>query len=356
MAKYEVFIPAALASEFNVTLKVDADNWTAALKSGLKRLGEHGTQVVNVMVDVMDDNSIHVTDTSSGRVFRIKELQAVVAPTAEPIPLTAPGAAPIPLSASAAAPVPLTTPAPIPLSTPAAATQRAKPVSKPPPESPRVTKPEKIFAEPMPLSSKPAESPRARRDESLARRVEEVSKPSEAVSGPIGRTKEELQAEDVLSELFERTQEAFGRKKEEGLYFLLDLALEKIQTDAGSIFVSDLATSNLQLASARGPKANELLKMKLRLPVGVGVVGFCVQEAVGLAISDTQKDPRFFRNVSEKIGYPTQSILCAPMISGGRTFGCIEILNRKGSSHFTSAELAILSYIAHQAAKYLEQM
>ena len=85
------------------------------------------------------------------------------------------------------------------------------------------------------------------------------------------------------------------------------------------------------------------------------IVGFCAQEAVSLAISDTEKDPRFFKAVSQKIGYATRSILCAPMVSGGRTFGCIEVINKRGSSHFTDHELAVLAYVAHQGAKYLEQ-
>jgi len=159
----------------------------------------------------------------------------------------------------------------------------------------------------------------------------------------------------VLSDLFERTQEAFGLDEKEGLAFLLDLALEKIPAESGSVFISDFGDNVLALASARGPKAAELERLGLRMPVGVGIVGFCAQEAVSLAISDTEKDPRFYKNVSQKLGYDTRSILCAPMVSGGRTFGCIEVINKKGTSHFTDAEVAILAYVAHQGAKYLEQ-
>ena len=57
-----------------MTLKVGAENWMAALKAGLQKLGEQGTVSQNVMVDIQDDNSIHVTEANSGRVFRIREL------------------------------------------------------------------------------------------------------------------------------------------------------------------------------------------------------------------------------------------------------------------------------------------
>ncbi|MER2563190.1 MAG: hypothetical protein ABTQ32_20850, partial [Myxococcaceae bacterium] len=74
MPKYEVHIPAADQGGFNITLKVNADNWMAALKAGMQKLGEQGSVSSNVMVDVQEDQSIHITDNMSGRVFRIREL------------------------------------------------------------------------------------------------------------------------------------------------------------------------------------------------------------------------------------------------------------------------------------------
>src|SRR5438874_1950838 len=83
MAKFEVHIPAADARGIAMTLKVSADNWMSALKAGMTKLGEQGSSVQNVMVDIQEDNSIHVTESRSGRVFRIRELteeEAAAAP------------------------------------------------------------------------------------------------------------------------------------------------------------------------------------------------------------------------------------------------------------------------------------
>jgi hypothetical protein len=267
MPKYEVFVPSS-KKDRSITLMIDAENWMAALKSGLQNLGEHKTNS-GVMVDIMGDNSIHITDTSSGRVFRIRTIDENVTQL------------PTPLSPSAATSI------------------------------------------------------------------------SQSIDSPIGRKPVEQNIEEILCELFERTQEVFDMSKMPGMGFLLDLALEKIPADSGSIFVSDSAKNDLELIVARGPKSHELDKLKLRLPVGVGIVGFCVQEAVCLAISNTEKDPRFYREVSKKLGYATKSILCAPMVFDGQVFGCIEVINKKDSPHFADSELAILSYIAHQGAKYL---
>lgn len=406
MAKYEVFLPAAREGDFNLTLKVEAENWMAALKAGLKKLGEQGAQVANLLVDIMEDNSIHVTDSSSGRVFRIKELEEEA-----PAPIKLETPAPIPLKADlpgSDAPTPKDLPAidlpPAPEPARPAPAKPAKPEKKaaPPPapapvEKPRPRPPERPAEKPQ-ASHPPAEPPRARptgekpvaapaaphrserptvkegakpkpekkpapapvpavlRDTANALSVQQIDRPSQPVAGPIGRTRTQTSIEDVLSDLFERTQEAFGLEEKSGLGFLLDLALEKIPAESGSVFVADMAGNDLALSSARGPKAKELERLKLRMPVGVGIVGFCAQEAVSLAISDTEKDPRFFRNVSERLGYDTKSILCAPMVSGGRTFGCIEVINKKGTSHFSDTEVAILAYVAHQGAKYLEQL
>src|SRR5262245_54923048 len=92
MPKFEVHIPAADAQSLNVTLRVDADHWMAALKTGLHKLGAQGSSVQNVLVDIQDDNSVHITEAQSGRVFRIRELsgeEAASAPvkrSANPIP------------------------------------------------------------------------------------------------------------------------------------------------------------------------------------------------------------------------------------------------------------------------------
>lgn len=371
MATYEVFLPASKEGDFNLTLQVQADTWMAALKAGLKKLGEQGAPVASLLVDVTEDNSIHVTDTAGGRVFRIKELEGAHPPA--PIPLTK-----VPPPAWQAglalgerlpgdeAPTPIETPVfEPPAATPAQGHVKAPPPSAKPAASARAPASQQRVANVAQAPVKPAEParPGARADvphaasggPAEAIHIEQIEHPSQPITGTIGRARSSAQVEDVLADLFERTQDVFALDREKGLAYLLDLALQRIPAESGSVFVADFAANGLELKAARGPKASELQRMKLRLPLGVGIVGFCAQEAVSLAISDTEKDPRFYRAVSRKIGYETRSILCAPMVSDGRTFGCIEVINKKGTSQFTQNELAILAYVAHQGAKYLKQ-
>jgi len=261
MPRFEVFCPAAPpALAADVTLRIEAEHWLAALKAGLLKVG--GPQpAAHVLCDVQADGSIHVSDPRGGGVFRIQELGA----------------------------------------------ERA--------------------AEVVPAAAAP---------------------------GRIGGPPRPPSAEDVLAELFDRVAELAGqRDRSAALGFLLHLAMEKVDAEAGSVFSARLGGRELELAVARGPRAKELLALRVAVPVGVGIVGFCAQEDVCLAISDAEKDPRFHRAVSDAIGYETRSLLCAPIAQKGQVLGALEVLNKRGGRPFDAADLAVLSYLAHQATMVL---
>lgn len=391
MPKFEVHIPAAEEGGFNVTLKVDADNWMAALKAGMTRLGEQGSTVQNVMVDMQDDGSIHVTEPLSNRVFRIRELteaEAAKATVKRPSQIRPPPAASAPPPA-AAPPAPEPPPA-----APEPTVQEAK--TAPLPQDDESNRKTLVGVPPLDLpearpspgpatdkvyrhdlkapksdtrstvvegktSKKPVSKPG---NKSSPRLVEELEHPTLPVNKPIGRPRPKTvsglpapvapNVEDMLADVFERVQEIHGKKTvEEALYFVLDLALEKVPADAGSVFRADSGSGDLTFAAARGPAAKELLASKLTVPAGEGIAGFCSTEGVSVALSDVQKDPRYYATIANKVDYTTKSIVCSPMMTHGRSFGCIQLLNRKAGSNFAEHEVGLVSYLAHQAALYL---
>lgn len=400
MAKFEVYIPASEPGGFNLTLKVGADNWMAALKAGMQKLGEQGAVSQNVMVDIQDDNSIHVTEAASGRVFRIRELSeeearsaqvkrpsqirtAPVAPEKPPFQSsrsevkTEPG-----LQAVAPPPPPLAKAPPektAPIGRPAP--EKTEPVGQPLPEKkPVPPSQEAKTLPPTPMAALDRdrtvtsldEPPPPRRVKSSPSQilrgrvevvdVEELVQPVKPVTGSIGRVKsvpptgksQRQMTEDLLAEVFMRVVEIDKlAAPQDAAKFVLDLALEKIPCEAGSVLRADGATGDLSFLQAYGPKAKDLMGGKIVIPAGTGIAGFCAAEGVSVAVSDAEKDPRFYAAVGERVGFQTRSMLCAPMMTHGRSFGCVQLINRKGGPQFQEYEVGLLAYLAHQAALYM---
>ena len=166
-----------------------------------------------------------------------------------------------------------------------------------------------------------------------------------------------VRPDDVLAELFERVGglERQGDRAS-GLGFLLELAMEKTDGEAGSVFLSRLGGRELEFAVVRGPRSREIQRLGLSVPAGHGIVGFCVREDVALAVSDPERDPRFHRAVSQAIGYGTRSLLCAPIARRGVVLGALEVLNKRGGRPFDAVDLAVVGYLAHQAAALLARL
>ncbi len=392
MPKYEVHIPAAIQGGFNMTLKVTADNWMAALKAGMKKLGEQGTVSANVMVDMQDDGSIHVTDPVNSRVFRIRELsedeaaKAQVKRASQIRPAvsrradlkTDPG---LPddgkTLVGGVEPVKpgeqSTAPAFDPNKTMPSLEKVAAPVSveaakKPEPSKEEAKKKGADKTADLPVKPQRSASPSrvgaksSPRIEVKEEDVEELEHPVRPVTAPIGRQRasgsvspsEKQTAEDVLTDVFMRVTELGSMKEiEEAMQFILDLAVDKVPCEAASVLRADLATGDLTFVVAKGPKSKELLKSKVVIPAGTGIAGFCSFEGVSVAVSDVEKDPRFYSGVGEKIDYETKSLLCAPMMTHGRSFGCLQLINRKGGPQFAEHEVGVLAYLSHQAALFL---
>jgi hypothetical protein len=350
MPRYEVHIPGAQPGGLTVTFRVDAPNWMQALKTGFLKLGESGLVVHNVLVDVAEDGSLHVTEGGSGRVFRIRELTEEEAASQSNVKTPAPG------YDASSAPTQVLSPAML---------AELRSASQPAPPPPGALEPTLLGARPLPAPDRPV-SRSAPRPTPLstpavtAPLIQELTEPTHPVRGAIGRPRPPpppREMEDVLAEVFDRVQGVYQfREAAPGLYYLLDLALEKIPAEAGSVFSSELITGALRFVAVRGPKAKEILATRTVIPAGQGIAGFCTTEGVSVALSDVHRDPRWYSAIADRLQYETRSLLCAPMVSSGRAYGCLELINRTPSASFTDQEVGLLSYIAHQGALFLHAL
>ncbi len=390
MVWFEVFIPGRGGDAINVTLTVEAPNWIGALRTGLKNLGEGHDAIANVMCDVKEDNSIHVTEVATQRVFRLREVpapapssssQARVSTMDMQRPITIP---PPTSPATPAAPAPSQRVAPEVGTTPAIGktlTQFSVPITgfpTPPrsgpvaPLSPRArTEPESPAVEVQPpaqapLRAEPAPPPRRTTGQFQTGpqpmgRHESAKQPTDP---QIGRAPSslapapKLRVDDAIADVFEATQGLLSARRlsvEQVADLLLDLALAKIPADAGSFYTADVNGHELRFVAVRGPKADAIKRTGLSVPVGQGIIGFCAQEGVCLCVSDIQNDPRYFAAIADAVGYQPKDTLCASAEKDGRLFGAIQLLNSK-SGGFDATEMEVLRYLSLTAAEMLERI
>ncbi|WP_298408409.1 GAF domain-containing protein [uncultured Chloroflexus sp.] len=125
------------------------------------------------------------------------------------------------------------------------------------------------------------------------------------------------------------------------------LVMEKInqffRVDAGSLLMLDEETGELVFVMTLEEGQEKLVGM--RIPPGLGIAGYVARTQQYAIVHDPDNDPRFYREVSEGIGYDVKSILCVPIVVKGRTIGVIELLNKR-SGHFTEEEAIRLNRMA----------
>ena len=374
MAKFLVYIPSPMSGMPNLQIKVEAENWISALQIGRQKVGEKSDLGSNIMCDFKEDGSVEVTDPNTGRAFSIKEIEEQAAPATQPVPQAAPQPQVPPVQAAPQpqpAPVKMVEPATPP---PAAPKAQAAPAPQPPAASPKPAAPApavtpKEEKKTPPVAPTIKMEPKAgevvtQKPQKQAIQYQPVEKPKKAEgnieeikevqeSKQVGRRDTNLSAniESIMTSLFTEVFEVYNNanSREDAANFMLDLALKRVGAEAGSVLYADLSETELSFIATRGPKSEELKKFKV--PIGKGIVGFCVDLGVSLAISDVSKDKRWFDKISKSIGFPTKSILCSPIQYEGQTIGAIELINKKGSNSFSVDDLSILNYIAHETAE-----
>ena len=121
---------------------------------------------------------------------------------------------------------------------------------------------------------------------------------------------------------------------------VIELVVEKIRqlipSEAWSLLMVDEEKQELVFEAALGAKGKEVTA--LRPKIGEGVAGWVAETGKPAIVNDVKRDPRFAPHVDAKTSFETRSILCAPLVSRGRTIGVLEILNKRGGN-FTKTDL-----------------
>lgn len=199
-----------------------------------------------------------------------------------------------------------------------------------------------------------------RKKEASAAKISETQKLSrpkvkgETIETRLGQKVSGPDTVEFLSDAFDAIGDLFSiSNPQKAVEFVLDQALRKVPSEAGSILFNDVGKRQLTFWATRGPKAEKLAGKSL--PYGKGIAGYCVSKSVSLAIPDVSQDPRWDPTISEAVSYETRSILCAPLFFEGRCYGALQLLNRKSDSSFSRRELSVTNYLAEQLARWLNE-
>lgn len=387
MANYEVFIPAKPGTDGeSVFVEVEASSWLLALRSGMQKVGEQGDSLASVMCENHPDGTIVVKDPSSRRMFRIKQINGDLSEAdcckaekkqqeedAEAARLREEALAAAKAEIEAKKRYEET------LAKQKEAEERARKEREEEIKAEQEAEKRKIQQE----AAKAAVQASIERANAQREFVEKEKKSKEAkrkaaesatgtsteikvtrtemsldeVNANVGETAdvaEVIDVEGILADLFMETMDVLSMNKDDAINFVLDLAMDKIKAEAGSVILSDINSilSDLYFAAARGRVASEL--SDLRIPRGKGIVGFSVSAGCTLAVSDANQNPNYYKNVSEKTGFDSRSILCVPIQGGERTFGAIEIVNKNGSNQWTPGEVSIVKFLADKLGERLD--
>jgi len=166
-------------------------------------------------------------------------------------------------------------------------------------------------------------------------RPEEVTKQvAEMLPGQFTRFLEDLtvEARQLLEVLTLGTDEAFELMLAQMLEVLTLKVGQLLDADRVSLFLGDDATGELlsMVAQADGGKP-----LTIRIPATSGIAGHVYQTGEMLNVADAYESPLFNREVDQRTGYRTKSVLCMPIVDrAGRRFAVITLLNKRGAPRF----------------------
>jgi hypothetical protein len=106
----------------------------------------------------------------------------------------------------------------------------------------------------------------------------------------------------------------------------LQILLDLVKCDAGSVLFATYGMDALQFIAAAGPEAAKL--REVTVPVDRSIAGFAFRSGFSFVVQDAMADDRHMKTVDGITGYKTRSLLVVPIRSTeGFNYGCIELLN-----------------------------
>ena len=132
------------------------------------------------------------------------------------------------------------------------------------------------------------------------------------------------------------------------LELIIATATQMMKARASSLLLLDEKTKRLYFKVATGEKKREVKEYEVKL--GQGIAGRVAQEGTPLLIQDVRKDPRWYSNISDSLGFETRSIACVPMKVDGKIIGVVQIIDKADGGAIERRDMKTLEVFAELAA------
>ncbi len=113
---------------------------------------------------------------------------------------------------------------------------------------------------------------------------------------------------------------------EEVLHLAIKQIHESWDVEVASLWWLDRSRQTLSVLANIGTTTDVL--SKLEVPVGQGFVGTVADSGKGIYSNDVTNHPLHYRNVDNRTGFRTQSILCVPLMFRGQVVGALQLINK----------------------------
>ncbi len=133
---------------------------------------------------------------------------------------------------------------------------------------------------------------------------------------------------------------------------LLDLIINTAQrvmdAKAGSLLLLDSKADKLTFKVATGTKKDVIRDYEVE--IGQGIAGTVAQTGEPLLVPDVNSDERWYRDISEAIGFETRSIACVPMKKDGEILGVMQVVDKRDGQPLQENDMILLKVYADLAA------
>ncbi|XP_063909612.1 cAMP and cAMP-inhibited cGMP 3',5'-cyclic phosphodiesterase 10A-like isoform X2 [Zophobas morio] len=134
-----------------------------------------------------------------------------------------------------------------------------------------------------------------------------------------------VQMEKMISDVVRFAKETLGAER--GSFFIIDKENEEL--------VADLFDEGIDDHDTGLHKKNT----KIRFGKERGIAGLVARTGVSVNIKDAYNDPRFNKEIDQKTGFTTKSILCMPIMGVEGILGVVQVVNKiNGGTFFTSTD------------------